>query len=74
MDDSSPDRLPPGRQPYDPANGLRVGAFVGGLVGGGLTALLGTDQAWLVLAGAVLGGALGYGVERAELRQRRGDG
>ena len=33
MDESDDYRLPPGRQPYDVLNGLRIGALVGGIVG-----------------------------------------
>lgn len=62
--------LPPGRQPYDPVNGFRVGAVVGGLVAVLITVGLGFPSIWLALAGAVVGGAIGY---RSEKRWRQPD-
>ena len=64
-----PDRLPPGRQPYDPLNGLRVGALSGGLMGAIATFATGAGYAWLVLVGAGVGGAVGYWFERRSLRR-----
>lgn len=72
------ERLPPGRQPYDQLVGMRVGGVAGALVGAVLAAVVGS--AWLLLAGAVLGGAAGYLFERRNVRRdknalppRRGD-
>jgi hypothetical protein len=67
-----PPRLPPGRQPYDPLNGLRVGALSGGLTGAVAAVVIGPVYAWLVLVGAVAGGAIGYWYERRSLRRARG--
>ncbi len=58
-------RLPPGRQLYDPLNGLRVGVFAGVIVGGAVFALTGAVTA--LIGGAVLGGAVGYVSERRRL-------
>jgi len=62
-------RLPPGRQPYDAVNGFRVGGFVGAvstaLVSVGV---LGTLNVWVVLAGALVGGFVGYVRERRRMR------
>lgn len=58
---SSPNRsLPPGRQPWDPANGLRIGALSGGLVGAAVVALTGLSNAWIVAVGGAVGGAIGH--------------
>ena len=71
-DDSSRRRLPPGSQPYDPANGMRVGAFVGAAAGAVLGAL--TGLWWSIPIGAVVCGAIGHRSERRrienELRDR----
>lgn len=58
--------LPPGRQPYDSLTGLRVGAVAGGLLGGLGGVAMGTP--WLLLAGAVIGAAVGYLTERRKVR------
>lgn len=60
------DRLPPGRQPYDKLNGLRVGALAGGVLGA--VAAAATRMPWVFFAGAVIGGAAGYLTERRKLR------
>lgn len=69
-------RLPPGRQPYDSLVGLRVGAIAGGVLGAVAAVVL--TQPLLILAGALIGGAVGYLTERqkvrAEDRHRNGDG
>ncbi len=57
---------PPGRQPYDPINGMRVGALAGAVAGAIATAVLTPAAAWLIPVGAVLGGVVGY------VRERRG--
>lgn len=62
----SKDGLPPGRQPYDGLTGLRVGGIAGGLLGAAVGFLLNTP--WLLLAGAVIGAAVGYGTERQKVR------
>jgi hypothetical protein len=66
MDDKP---LPPGHQPYDPLNGLRVGALAGGLLGAPLTAL--TRSPWFVIGGAGLGAVAGYLRERGRLESER---
>lgn len=63
MDEKRP--LPPGRQPYDPLNGVRVGALAGALAG--VVATAATRTTWFLLAGAVIGGAIGYLTERRKL-------
>lgn len=72
--ESDPRSLPPGRQPYDPLNGLRVGALSGGLLGGIATAATSGGYIWLVLVGAVVGGAAGYWFESRRLRRERETG
>lgn len=62
-------RLPEGRQPYDSINGLRVGALVGGLLGAVVGAL--THIPWLLVVGAVAGGAAGFWSQRHKLRGAR---
>lgn len=56
--------LRPGRQPYDPLNGLRVGGLVGGVLGGIATAITSIGNVWLVVGGVIVGGAIGYLSER----------
>lgn len=64
MNASDRDRMPSGRQPYDPLVGLRVGALAGGIVGVLVTALMSFSNVWLTLIGAVAGGAVGYLTEK----------
>jgi len=71
MSENASPRLPPGRQLYDPLNGLRVGAFAGGLIGGIVTAVTTIALVWLVVAGAIVGGAVGYWYERHRLRREQ---
>ncbi len=71
MSEKGSPRLPPGRQLYDPLNGLRVGALAGGLIGAIVTAVTSIAFVWLVVAGAVLGGAVGYWYERRRLRREQ---
>lgn len=66
MSDRTPSRLPPGRQPYDVLNGLRVGAFAGLALGAIATAL--TRVAWFLLIGVVAGAVVGYLWERRRIR------
>ena len=62
---SNDDRpLPPGRQPYDPLNGARIGALAGGILGALGVALTGMGNAWLVIVGASAGAGIGYWTER----------
>lgn len=61
---------PPGTQPYDAVNGFRVGGFVGGISSALVfVALTGTLNIWVVLAGAVIGGTIGYGRERRRMHR-----
>jgi hypothetical protein len=64
-------RLPRGRQPYDAFNGARVGAIVGGLLGGLVTAVTSPALAWVILLGAGIGAAAGYGYERGRIREEQ---
>jgi hypothetical protein len=66
--DGSEHRLPPGRQPYDALNGLRVGGLAGALLGAGVTALTTIGLVWLVPVGAVAGATAGYLYERRRMR------
>ena len=59
-------RLPPGHQPYDPLIGLRIGALAGGVIGILASVVIGT--VWVAVAGAVIGGAVGYRVVRRNHR------
>lgn len=54
------------RQPWDPANGLRVGVFVGALYGTGLVAVTGFSSFWLVAIAGGAGGAVGFWTEKAK--------
>lgn len=51
-------------KPIDPIVGMRVGGLSGVLIGTGLFLL--TGFAWLILAGAILGGIVGYFWERRQ--------
>jgi hypothetical protein len=50
----SDDRLPEGRPPWDPLNGLRIGALAGGVIG--------------VILTLIAGGAIGYWSEKRKQR------
>ena len=63
----------PGRQPWDPANGLRVGVAVGALLGGAVVAVTGPHLS-VVAAGAAVGGAIGLWSEKRKQRQPDGSG
>ncbi len=56
--------LPPGRQPWDPANGVRVGVLIGGLFGAALVSLSGIWSFWIVAACGAIGGGIGYWSEK----------
>lgn len=62
-------RLPAGRPPWDPINGLRVGAFAGGAIGLIVTVLAGTSNVALILIGMAVGGIAGYWSEKRKQRQ-----
>jgi hypothetical protein len=53
-------RLPPGHQPYDLLNGLRIGAVAGGLLGVGIAAITGFGGIGTVAVAAAPGGGAGY--------------
>ncbi len=66
MGEEQNDRLPPGRQPYDPLNGLRVGALTGGIIGAVIAGL--TDIGiWFVFLMAIVAGAIGYWSQKRKL-------
>lgn len=64
MSDESGSRYAPGRNPWDPINGFRVGALAGGIIGVLPVALLGGGYFWAVIAGAALGGVAGFWIEK----------
>ncbi len=61
---------PPGHQPYDAMNAVRMGALVGGVLGIALLAIVGVASAWMIIVFAVVGAVAGYvwhaAVERPE--------
>jgi hypothetical protein len=66
MGDEHNDRLPPGRQPYDPLNGLRVGALTGGIIGAVIAGF--TDLGiWFVALTAIVAAAVGYWTQKRKL-------
>lgn len=68
-------RLPSGRQPYDGANGARVGGLVGALLGILPAVLLGEGWTWLIIVTAVIGTVAGFLWERRRIAEdRRRDG
>jgi len=69
MSKSESQRLPPGRQPYDALNGVRVGGFAG-LALGAIAAAV-THVPWFLVIGVLLGAAAGYLWERRRIRQDR---
>jgi hypothetical protein len=71
MDESEDYRLPPGRQPYDVLNGLRIGALAGGIVGAIVMAATTLDSLWVLLVGAAIGAVVGYLYERRRLSAAR---
>jgi len=60
--------LPTGRQPWDPANGLRVGTMAGGLLGAAIVALSGISNFWIVAVCAGVGAGIGYWTEKPRQR------
>lgn len=60
----------PGRTPWDPVNGMRVGAMVGGLVGALAMTITGLANLWIVIGGGVIGGAVGFWSEKRNQRNR----
>lgn len=58
MGDMTDPRPKPAIQPYDFANGMRVGGVSGALIGGGVFAL--TGWPWFVVLGAIGGAVGGY--------------
>ena len=72
MDESEDYQLPPGRQPYDVLNGLRIGALVGGILGAIVMVVSTWDSLWVLLVGAAIGGGVGLLYERRKLKAARG--
>lgn len=66
--------LPPGRQPYDPLIGFRVGAIAGGILGAILVAISSLASFWVVVVAAAIGGAVGYWTEKFKLSGEEPDG
>ncbi len=60
VSDPTDQRFPAGRPPWEPWNGARVGAIVGGLAGLSAALLLSMTNYLVVLVGAALGAAVGY--------------
>ena len=56
--------------PWDPANGFRIGALTGGLIGIALIAVS-EFTALLVIPFAAIGGAVGYWSEKRKQRPPR---
>ena len=55
-----------GRPPHEAVNGLRIGALIGGVLGALVVWLFDVTSIWVVVAGAVIGGAYGYFSQRRE--------
>lgn len=70
MSESDSHSLPPGRTPWDPWNGARVGALAGGLLGVGATVLIGLSNYLLVPVVAAIGALVGY---RSQKRKHEPD-
>jgi hypothetical protein len=73
MDSDTEPRLPPGHQPYDPLNGVRIGAIAGGLVGVFVAALTGFGGIGTVAAAALVGGGAGYAYQKRERASQQGE-
>jgi len=61
---AEPDRYPAGHPPHDAINGLRVGAFAGGIMGILGSWLVASPHLIALVVGAVVGGGVGYWTER----------
>ncbi len=66
MSGEEQDKLPPGRQPYDPLNGLRIGALTGGIAGAVVAGLTGVGI-WFVFLAAIVAAAVGYWTQKRKL-------
>jgi UDP-N-acetylmuramyl pentapeptide phosphotransferase/UDP-N-acetylglucosamine-1-phosphate transferase len=64
------DPLREGRQPWDPANGLRVGVMMGALIGAGLFIVSGRSTLWLIVVSAAVGGGIGFWSEKRKQPKR----
>lgn len=64
--------ISPGRAPWDPVNGLRIGALTGGLIGAALIALSGVASFWIIACCGAIGGGVGYWSEKRKQRPPRG--
>ncbi len=53
-------RLPAGRPPWEPVNGMRVGGFAGLIVGTVVAVLVDTGALAFIIAFAVIGAVAGY--------------
>ena len=62
-------QLPPGRMPWDPVNGARVGAVAGALVGAAFIALSGVANFWVIAGCGAIGAGLGYWSEKRKQRR-----
>ena len=58
--------LPPGRQPYDPLNGLRIGALTGGIIGAVIAGLTNVGI-WFVFLLAIVAAVTGYWTQKSKL-------
>ena len=58
--------LPPGRLPWDSANGLRIGALTGAVLGAALMAVTGIRSFWLVALTCLAGGVIGFWSQKRE--------
>lgn len=72
MGDENEYTLPPGRQPYDPLNGLRIGALTGGIIGAVIAGLTGVGI-WFVFVAAIAAAAIGYWTQKRKLSASSGD-
>lgn len=64
MSTKKPEKLPLGLQPWDPANGLRVGGITGAVVGAIVMAVVGVANIWLMVVPALIGAVVGYWSEK----------
>lgn len=60
-------RLPAGRPPWDVWNATRIGLLTGGLLGVLGVTLVGSNDYWLALIVAAIGGLVGYLTERRKI-------